>query len=83
MLQNITEERLALDKQAKDQAEINQLESQKLKFLNVPESKCVTYLIASLPSDVAELIAREPEGEARIYVHVKEILLKRFKLNAG
>ncbi|GBM20389.1 hypothetical protein AVEN_222097-1 [Araneus ventricosus] len=30
-----------------------------LKFLNIPETKWITYLISSLPTEIAQFIARE------------------------
>lgn len=53
-----------------------------LRFLKIPENLWVTQLIGVLPSDITCLIAREPEEKAQNYGHVKEILLKRFKLTA-
>ena len=53
-----------------------------LKFLKVEKEHWVVYLLGVLPHDIAQLIAREPEGRAQDFDHIKEILLKRFKLNA-
>ncbi|GFX13324.1 hypothetical protein TNCV_2907471 [Trichonephila clavipes] len=53
-----------------------------LKFLKVPDSQCADYLIGALPSDIATLIAGELDDEAQDYVHVKKMLLRRFKLSA-
>ncbi|GFT83162.1 uncharacterized protein TNCV_2129741 [Trichonephila clavipes] len=53
-----------------------------LKFFKVPDSQWVAYLIGALPSDIATFIARESDDEAQDYVHVKEMLLRRFKLSA-
>ena len=46
-----------------------------LKFLKLPETSWVAYLIGVLPTEVAKLIAREPEEKAQDYEYVKEILL--------
>ncbi|GFT64532.1 hypothetical protein NPIL_696911 [Nephila pilipes] len=53
-----------------------------LKFLKVPDSQWVAYLIGALPGDIATLIARETEDEAQNYAHVKEFLLRRLKFSA-
>lgn len=53
-----------------------------LKFLKLPETKWVAYLIGLLPAEMAKLIARESEEESKDYQHVKTMLLKRYKLSA-
>ncbi|GBM18874.1 hypothetical protein AVEN_20866-1 [Araneus ventricosus] len=53
-----------------------------LKFLNIPESKWIPYLISSLPTEIAQLIAREDEEDSQDYRKVKEMLLKRYRLTA-
>ncbi|GFU20215.1 retrovirus-related Pol polyprotein from transposon 17.6 [Trichonephila clavipes] len=40
------------------------------------------YLIGVLPVEINNIIAREPEEQASDYEHIKEVLLKRFKLSA-
>ncbi|GFT19383.1 retrovirus-related Pol polyprotein from transposon 297 [Trichonephila clavipes] len=51
-----------------------------VKFLNIPEKTWTTYLIGSLPPDIAQLITREDEDDAQNYEKVKEMLLKRFRV---
>ncbi|GFW51220.1 retrovirus-related Pol polyprotein from transposon 17.6 [Trichonephila clavipes] len=51
-----------------------------VKFLNIPEKTWTAYLIGSLPPDIAQLIAREDEEDAKNYEKVKEMLLKRFRV---
>ncbi|GBL99544.1 hypothetical protein AVEN_68815-1 [Araneus ventricosus] len=53
-----------------------------LSFLKVPKESFVTYLISALPGDISKLIAREPETLSQDYDHIKNMLLKRFKLSA-
>ncbi|GBN22734.1 hypothetical protein AVEN_68065-1 [Araneus ventricosus] len=53
-----------------------------LSFLKVPKENFVTYLISALPGDISKLIAREPETLSQDYDHIKNMLLKRFKLSA-
>ncbi|GFT69057.1 retrovirus-related Pol polyprotein from transposon 297 [Trichonephila clavipes] len=50
------------------------------KFLNIPEKTWTTYLIGSLPPDIAQLVAREDEDDAQNYKKIKEMLLKRFRV---
>ncbi|GFT33761.1 transposon Ty3-I Gag-Pol polyprotein [Trichonephila clavipes] len=51
-----------------------------VKFLNIPERTWTTYLIGSLPPDIAQLIARKDEDDAQNYEKIKEMLLKRFRI---
>ncbi|GBN01029.1 Retrovirus-related Pol polyprotein from transposon 17.6 [Araneus ventricosus] len=53
-----------------------------LSFLNVPKENFVTYLIIALPGNISKLIAREPQTLSQDYDHIKNMLLKRFKLSA-
>ncbi|GBM05171.1 hypothetical protein AVEN_134434-1 [Araneus ventricosus] len=52
------------------------------KIMNIPAENQVTQLISLLPPDIVQLIAREPEEDAKKYEYVKALLLQRFKLNA-
>ncbi|GFT61273.1 peptidase A2 domain-containing protein [Trichonephila clavipes] len=49
-------------------------------MMNVPKEFWVSHLLDLLPQEITQLIAREPEQEARDYDHVRSLLLKRFKL---
>ncbi|GFY25834.1 uncharacterized protein TNCV_1915841 [Trichonephila clavipes] len=49
-------------------------------MMNVPKEFWVSHLLGLLPQEITQLIAREPEQEARYYDHVRSLLLKRFKL---
>ncbi|GBO32368.1 hypothetical protein AVEN_22758-1 [Araneus ventricosus] len=53
-----------------------------LKFLNIPESKWIPYLISSFPIEIAQLIAREDEEDSQDYRKIKELLFKRYRLTA-
>ncbi|GFX69770.1 transposon Tf2-9 polyprotein [Trichonephila clavipes] len=50
-----------------------------LTFL--PNKDWLQKLIGQIPIDVAHLIAREPADKCNYYDHVKNLLLKRFKLS--
>ncbi|GFS99795.1 uncharacterized protein TNCV_1062551 [Trichonephila clavipes] len=52
------------------------------KILQLSKDQWVTYLIGVLPVGVNNIIAREPEEQASDYEHIKEVLLRRFKLSA-
>ncbi|GBO43349.1 hypothetical protein AVEN_201490-1 [Araneus ventricosus] len=52
------------------------------KTMNIPVENQVAQLIALLPPDIVELIAREPEEDAKKYEYVRAFLLQRFKLSA-
>ena len=60
---------------------LNLFEKQ-MKFFEIPDVKWVPYLIGQLPSDVAKLIARESDENAKCYAYVRSMLLKRFKMTA-
>ncbi|GBM97951.1 hypothetical protein AVEN_42498-1 [Araneus ventricosus] len=53
-----------------------------LKRRKVPEDSWASHLLGLLPSEMAQLIAREPEEVTNNYEEVKEILMKRYKLSA-
>ncbi|GBM24819.1 hypothetical protein AVEN_245061-1 [Araneus ventricosus] len=52
------------------------------KIMNIDAENQVTQLISLLPPDIVQLIAREPEEDAKKYEYVKALLLQRFKLSA-
>ncbi|GFX26510.1 uncharacterized protein TNCV_4535221 [Trichonephila clavipes] len=64
-----------------DMAIFLKLFERQLIFLKIPESQWVAYLIEALLSDIATLITWELDDEAYDYMHVKEMLLRRFKLS--
>ncbi|GFW35825.1 homeotic protein female sterile [Trichonephila clavipes] len=51
-----------------------------LKRLNIDQENWVSHLLGLLPTEVSHIIAREPDDKANSYEHVKDLLLKRFKL---
>ncbi|XP_035226542.1 uncharacterized protein LOC118198869 [Stegodyphus dumicola] len=51
------------------------------KRANLHQSEWVSVLLTILPTDIVQLIMREPEQQAYDYAYVKGILLKRFKLS--
>ncbi|GFY36693.1 tigger transposable element-derived protein 1 [Trichonephila clavipes] len=48
--------------------------------LNIDQENWVSHLLGLLPTEVSHIIAREPDDQANSYEHVKDLLLKRFKL---
>ncbi|GBM92052.1 hypothetical protein AVEN_95628-1 [Araneus ventricosus] len=48
--------------------------------LSIPKELWVSYLLGLLPPEISHIIAREPDEKVDDYDHVKELLLKRFKL---
>ena len=46
------------------------------------EELWVSRLIALLPSDIAEIIIKEPEDRVNDFQHIKQVLFKRFKLSS-
>ncbi|GFW93598.1 uncharacterized protein TNCV_48011 [Trichonephila clavipes] len=59
-------------------------EQEKLRFeqlrLNIDQENWVSHLLGLLPTEVSHIIARVPDDKANSYEHVKDLLLKRFKL---
>ncbi|GFU53677.1 uncharacterized protein TNCV_1470811 [Trichonephila clavipes] len=51
--------------------------------LNIDQENWVSHLLGLLPTEVSHIIAREPDDKANSYEHVKDLLLKRFKLTPG
>ncbi|GFU62135.1 hypothetical protein TNCV_4446761, partial [Trichonephila clavipes] len=62
------EENLRIEEQKENYALKN--EKKKLRFEQ----------LRLLPTEVSHIIAREPDDKANSYEHVKDLLLKRFKL---
>ncbi|GFW52561.1 retrovirus-related Pol polyprotein from transposon 17.6 [Trichonephila clavipes] len=48
--------------------------------LNIDQENWVSHLLGLLPTEVSHIIATEPDDKANSYEHVKDLLLKRFKL---
>ncbi|GFX96525.1 retrovirus-related Pol polyprotein from transposon 17.6 [Trichonephila clavipes] len=48
--------------------------------LNINQENSVSHLLGLLRTEVSHIIAREPDDKANSYEHVKDLLLKRFKL---
>ncbi|GFW34149.1 uncharacterized protein TNCV_288311 [Trichonephila clavipes] len=48
--------------------------------LNIDQENWVSHLLSLLPTEVSHIIASEPDDKANSYEHVKDLLLKRFKL---
>ncbi|GFW26356.1 transposon Tf2-6 polyprotein [Trichonephila clavipes] len=48
--------------------------------LNIDQENWVSHLLGLLPTEVSHIIARGPDDKANSYEHVKDLLLKRFKL---
>ncbi|GFX32939.1 uncharacterized protein TNCV_2135941 [Trichonephila clavipes] len=48
--------------------------------LNINQENWVSHLLGLLPTEVSHIIAREPDDKANSYEHVKDLLLKHFKL---
>ncbi|GFV04336.1 retrovirus-related Pol polyprotein from transposon 17.6 [Trichonephila clavipes] len=46
----------------------------------IDQENWVSHLLGLLPTEVSHIIAREPDDKANSYEHVKDLLLKRFKL---
>ncbi|GBM65617.1 hypothetical protein AVEN_164723-1 [Araneus ventricosus] len=48
------------------------------KIMNIPDENQVAQLISLVPPDIVQLIAREPEEDAKKYEYVKALLLQIF-----
>ncbi|GFU71218.1 uncharacterized protein TNCV_2673821 [Trichonephila clavipes] len=65
-------EKLRIEEQEKDYVRT-------IERLNIDQENRVSHLLGLLPTEVSH-IAREPDDKANSYEHVKDLLLKRFKL---
>ncbi|GFW19413.1 retrovirus-related Pol polyprotein from transposon 17.6 [Trichonephila clavipes] len=54
--------------------------SKETQRLNIDQENWVSHLLGLLPTEVSHIIAREPDDKDNSYEHVKDLLLKRFKL---
>ncbi|GFU38622.1 transposon Ty3-I Gag-Pol polyprotein [Trichonephila clavipes] len=50
--------------------------------VNIGEVDYVTHLLPMLPIDISHIILREPKDNLENYLHIKQVLLQRFKLSA-
>ncbi|GFW33957.1 uncharacterized protein TNCV_286411 [Trichonephila clavipes] len=76
-------EQLRLDEQKrKDEFEFLYLKlfERQAQRLNIDQENWVSHLLGFLPTEVSHIIAREPDEKANSYEHVKDLLLKHFKL---
>ncbi|GFS54398.1 uncharacterized protein TNCV_4808911 [Trichonephila clavipes] len=53
-----------------------------MQRLNINQENWVSHLLGLLPTEVTHIIGREPDNKANFYEHVKDLLLKRFKLTS-
>ncbi|GFV33412.1 SCAN box domain-containing protein [Trichonephila clavipes] len=54
----------------------------KAELAQVPKKYWVTYLLAVLPAELSNMLAREPTERANNYDFVKDLILKRYRLNS-
>ncbi|GFV03572.1 histone-lysine N-methyltransferase SETMAR [Trichonephila clavipes] len=54
----------------------------KAELAQVPKKDWVAYLLAVLPAELSNMLAREPTERANNYDFVKDLILKRYRLNS-
>ncbi|GFY20267.1 SCAN box domain-containing protein [Trichonephila clavipes] len=54
----------------------------KAELVEVPKKDWVAYLLAVLPAELSNMLAREPTERANNYDFVKDLILKRYRLNS-
>ncbi|GFX95838.1 SCAN box domain-containing protein [Trichonephila clavipes] len=54
----------------------------KAELAQVPKKDWVAYLLAVLPAELSNMLAREPTERANNYNFVKDLILKRYSLNS-
>ncbi|GFX43842.1 SCAN box domain-containing protein [Trichonephila clavipes] len=54
----------------------------KAELSQVPKKDWVAYLLAVLPAELSNMLAREPTERANNYDFVKDLILKRYRLNS-
>lgn len=52
------------------------------EMANVPKKDWVAYLLAVLPPELSNMLAREQPSDANNYDFVKSLILKKYKLNS-
>ncbi|GFY54920.1 SCAN box domain-containing protein, partial [Trichonephila inaurata madagascariensis] len=55
--------------------------SEGTEFAQVPKKECLAYLLAVLPAELSNMLAREPTERANSYDFVKDLILRRYRLN--
>ncbi|GFT57564.1 uncharacterized protein TNCV_1447971 [Trichonephila clavipes] len=73
-------EKLRIQTHSKDISLYLKLFERQAQRLNIDQENWVSHLLGLLPTEVSHIIAREPDDKANSYEHVKDLLLKRFKL---
>ncbi|GFX71197.1 homeotic protein female sterile [Trichonephila clavipes] len=73
-------EKLRIQTQSKLGADPSKESDTNFLILNIDQENWVSHLLGLLPTEVSHIIAREPDDKANSYEHVKDLLLKRFKL---
>ncbi|GFT66589.1 transposon Tf2-6 polyprotein [Trichonephila clavipes] len=73
-------EKLRTQTQSKHESLYLKLFERQAQRLNIDQEIWVSHLLGLLPTEVSHIIAREPDDKANSYEHVKDLLLKRFKL---
>ncbi|GFW19437.1 SCAN box domain-containing protein [Trichonephila clavipes] len=67
----------------KGKKEINKKKGKKkAKLAQVPKKDWVAYLLAVLPAELSNMLTREPTESANNYDFVKDLILKRYRLNS-
>ncbi|GFY33373.1 uncharacterized protein TNCV_1898251 [Trichonephila clavipes] len=74
------EDEFELEKLRKDISLYLKLFERQAQRLNIDQENWVSHLLGLLPTEVSHIIAREPDDKANSYEHVKDLLLKSFKL---
>ncbi|GFU08876.1 SCAN box domain-containing protein [Trichonephila clavipes] len=54
----------------------------KAELAQIPKKDWVAYLLAVLPAELSNMLAREPTERANNYDFVKDLILKRYRLNS-
>ncbi|GFV36301.1 SCAN box domain-containing protein [Trichonephila clavipes] len=54
----------------------------KAELAQVPKKDCVAYMLAVLPAELSNMLAREPTERTNNYDFVKYLILKRYRLNS-
>ncbi|GFU56151.1 retrovirus-related Pol polyprotein from transposon 412 [Trichonephila clavipes] len=75
------EERMAREAR-QHELELRKLELSKAELAQVPKKDWVAYLLAVLPAELSNMLAREPTERANNYDFVKDLILKRYRLNS-
>ncbi|GFX32898.1 SCAN box domain-containing protein [Trichonephila clavipes] len=75
-------DRVISDRKERERSKQERGRKKKAELAQVPKKDWVAYLLAVLPAELSNMLAREPTKRANNYDFVKDLILKRYRLNS-